>query len=135
MRMRSHINLRLEFPGNRQAEMVHRYVGSQMFGGEPGEQASGELFDGHLGHSTETSKGSQDSSQARSAQGKHSGSKPHYILSHSILIFSFKLLFDLIGWLFVKKPKNLMWICPILTICRKFLFFLCLLLHILRTSS
>jgi hypothetical protein len=94
-----------------------------------------ELFDGHLGHSTETFKRSQDSSQARSAQGKHSGSMPHHILSHSILIFSFKLLFDLIGWLFVKKPKNLMWICPILTICRKFLFFLGLLLHILRTSS
>ena len=44
MRMRSHINLRLEFPGNRQAEMVHRYVGSQMFGGEPGEQAMGNIL-------------------------------------------------------------------------------------------
>jgi hypothetical protein len=83
-----------------------------------------ELFDGHLGHSTETCKRSQDSSQAKSAQGKHSGSIPHHILSHSIIIFSFKLLFDLIGWLFVKKPKNLMWMCPILTICTKFLFFL-----------
>ena len=44
MRMRSHINLRQEFPGNRQAEMVHRYVGSQMFGGEPGEQAMGNIL-------------------------------------------------------------------------------------------
>ena len=44
MRKRSHINLRQEFPGNRQAEMVHRYVGSQMFGGEPGEQAMGNIL-------------------------------------------------------------------------------------------
>jgi hypothetical protein len=94
-----------------------------------------EHFDDLLGHSTEISKRSQDSSQAKSAQGKHSRSITHHILNHSILIFSFKLLFDLIGWLFVKKPKKLMWICPILSICGKFLFFLGLLLHILRTAS
>ena len=135
LRMRSHISKRLEFPGYRQAEVIHRYVGGHVFRGELGGTGHCGAFYGYLGISLETCKRSQDSSQAKSAQGKHSGSMPHHILSHSILIFSFKLLFDLIGWLFVKKPKNLMWICPILTICRKFLFFLGLLLHILRTSS
>jgi hypothetical protein len=55
-----------------------------------------ELFDGHPGHSTKTSKRSQDSSFIKDAQRKNSGSIPHHILSHSILIFSFKILLNLI---------------------------------------
>ena len=36
LRMRSHISKRLEFPGYRKSEVIHRYVGGHVFRGELG---------------------------------------------------------------------------------------------------
>jgi hypothetical protein len=52
-----------------------------------------ELFDGHLGALIRDLKISQDASKAKSAQGRYTGSIQHLKITHSILIFSFKLLF------------------------------------------
>ena len=88
LRKRSHISKRLEFPGYRQAEVIHRYVGGHVFRGELGGTGHCGAFYGYLGISLETCKRSQDSSQGKSAHGRNSGSIPtqNYLTAYSFSV-------------------------------------------------
>ncbi len=96
LRMRSHISKRLEFPGYRQAEVIHRYVGGHVFRGELGGTGQCGSFlwsSGPLIRDLQKIAGFITSKECSQKELRiHSNPK----LSPSIFIFSFTLLLKLI---------------------------------------
>ena len=96
LRMRSHISKRLEFPGYRQAEVIHRYVGGHVFRGELGGTGHCGAFYDYLGISLETCKRSPRFITGKECSRKELRIHSNPKLSHSIFIFCFTLLLELI---------------------------------------